>query len=292
MDTITSRAISPLRQRMLEDMRMRKMERRTQDAYIRAVRRFAGYLHRSADSATVQDLRNFQLHLVDTGTSPATLNATLTGLRFFFDVTVGREEIMARIQPVKLPRSLPVVLSPQEVSRLIAAASNVKHQAALSIAYGAGLRASEVVNLKVTDVDSQRMTLRVEQGKGHKDRYAMLSPVLLQRLRSWWRIAHAQGRMLPGGWLFPGMNPTNALTTRQLNRAVHDAADAAGIDKRVSMHTLRHSFATHLLERKVDVRVIQVLLGHKRLETTTVYTHVATDLLHEVLSPLEALPPV
>ena len=292
MDTITSGTITPLRQRMLEDMRMRKMERRTQDAYIRAVRRFAGYLHRSPDSATVQDLRNFQLHLVDTGTSPATLNATLTGLRFFFDVTVGREEIMARIQPVKLPRSLPVVLSPQEVSRLIAAASNVKHQAALSIAYGAGLRASEVVNLKVTDVDSQRMTLRVEQGKGHKDRYAMLSPVLLQRLRSWWRIAHAQGRMLPGGWLFPGMNPTNALTTRQLNRAVHDAADAAGIDKRVSMHTLRHSFATHVLERKVDVRVIQVLLGHKRLETTTVYTHVATDLLHEVLSPLEALPPV
>ena len=292
MDTITSGTITPLRQRMLEDMRMRKMERRTQDAYIRAVRRFAGYLHRSPDLATVQDLRNFQLHLVDTGTSPATLNATLTGLRFFFDITVGREEIMARIQPVKLPRSLPVVLSPQEVSRLIAAASNVKHQAALSIAYGAGLRASEVVNLKVTDVDSQRMTLRVEQGKGHKDRYAMLSPVLLQRLRSWWRIAHAQGRMLPGGWLFPGMNPTNALTTRQLNRAVHDAADAAGIDKRVSMHTLRHSFATHLLERKVDVRVIQVLLGHKRLETTTVYTHVATDLLHEVLSPLEALPPV
>ncbi|MBT2326644.1 site-specific integrase, partial [Variovorax paradoxus] len=239
MDTITS-GVTPLRQRMLEDMRMRKLERRTQDAYIRAVRRFAAYLHRSPDSATVQDLRNFQLHLVDTGTSPMTLNATLTGLRFFFDVTVGHEEIMAKIQPVKLPRSLPVVLSPQEVSRLIAAASNVKHQVALSIAYGAGLRASEVVNLKVTDVDSQRMTLRVEQGKGHKDRYAMLSPVLLQRLRAWWRIAHAQGRMLPGGWLFPGMNPTDALSTRQLNRAVHDAADAAGIDKRVSMHTLRH----------------------------------------------------
>ena len=239
MDTITS-GVTPLRQRMLEDMRMRKMERRTQEAYVRAVSRFAAYLHRSPDSATVQDLRNFQLHLVDTGTSAATLNATLTGLRFFFDITVGREEIMARIQPVKLPRNLPVVLSPQEVSRLIAAASNVKHQAALSIAYGAGLRASEVVNLKVTDVDSQRMTLRVEQGKGRKDRYAMLSPVLLQRLRAWWRIGHAQGRMLPGGWLFPGMNPTDALTTRQLNRAVHEAADAAGIDKRVSMHSLRH----------------------------------------------------
>ncbi|SEB26618.1 site-specific integrase [Variovorax sp. YR216] len=290
MDTITS-GVTPLRQRMLEDMRLRKLERRTQEAYIRAVRRFAGYLHRSPDTATEQDLRNFQLHLVDTGTSPTTLNVTLTGLRFFFDVTVDHPQIMARIKPVKVPRRLPVVLSPQEVSRLIAAANNVKHQVALSLAYGTGLRASEVVNLKVTDVDSQRMTLRVEQGKGHKDRYAMLSPVLLQRLRTWWRIAHSQGRMLPGGWLFPGMDPTNALTTRQLNRAVHDAADTAGIQKRVSMHTLRHCFATHLLERKVDVRVIQVLLGHKRLETTTVYTHVATDLLHEVFSPLEALPP-
>ena len=288
MDTITS-GVTPLRQRMLEDMRMRKMERRTQEAYVRAVRRFAAYLHRSPDLATVQDLRNFQLHLVDTGTSAATLNATLTGLRFFFDITLDRAEIMARIQLVKLPRNLPVVLSPQEVSRLIAAASNVKHQAALSIAYGAGLRASEVVNLKVTDVDSQRMTLRVEQGKGRKDRYAMLSPVLLQRLRAWWRIGHAQGRMLPGGWLFPGMNPTDALTTRQLNRAVHEAADAAGIDKRVSMHSLRHSFATHLLEQKVDIRVIQVLLGHKKLETTALYAQVATDLLHEVVSPLERL---
>jgi site-specific recombinase XerD len=242
MDTITS-GVTPLRQRMLEDMRMRKFEPRTQEAYVRAVRKLAAYLHRPPDTATVEELRDFQLHLVDSGTSPVTLNATLSGLRFFFDVTVGRQEVMVRMQPVKLPRSLPVVLSPQEVARLIAAASNVKHQVALSVAYGTGLRASEVVNLKVTDVDSQRMTLRVEQGKGRKDRYAMLSPMLLQRLRTWWRIAHAQGRMLPGGWLFPGMNPTDALTTRQLNRAVHAAADAAGIHKRVSMHTLRHCFA-------------------------------------------------
>jgi site-specific recombinase XerD len=238
----------------------------------------------------VEDLRNFQLHLVDSGTSPITLNATLTGLRFFFDVTLGRIELMARMQPVKVPHTLPVVLSPEEVSRLIAAARNIKHQAALSVAYGAGLRASEVIGLKVTDVDSQRMTLRVWQGKGAKDRYAMLSPVLLQRLRTWWRVAHAQGRMLPGGWLFPGMAPMDPLTPRQLNRAVHDAAAAAGIDKRVTTHTLRHSFATHLLERKVDIRVIQVLLGHKKLETTAIYTHVATDLLREVIGPLEPLP--
>lgn len=290
MDKITS-AVTPLRQRMLEDMRMRKLELRTQEAYIRAVRKLAAYLHRSPDTATVEDLRNFQHHLVDTGASPMTLNVTLTGLRFFFDITLQRLGLMARMHPVKLQHKLPVVLSPEEVSRLIAAASNVKHQAALSVAYGAGLRASEVIHLKVTDVDSQRMTLRVEQGKGRKDRYAMLSSVLLLRLRAWWRIANRQGRMLPGGWLFPGLDPTDPLTPRQLNRAVHAAAEAAGIDKRISTHSLRHGFATHLLERKVDIRVIQVLLGHKRLETTAIYTHVAIDLLREVIGPLEPLPP-
>jgi integrase/recombinase XerD len=229
--------------------------------------------------------------LVDTGTSPVTLNATLTGLKFFFDITLGRGELMARMQPVKLPRTVPVVLSMQEAAALIAAARNIKHQAALSVAYGAGLRASEVCRLKVGDVDSQRMALRVEQGKGAKDRYAMLSPVVLQRLRAWWRIGHAQGKILPGGWLFPGLDVMEPLSARQLNRAVHDAASAAGIAKRVTTHTLRHSFATHLLERKVDIRVIQVLLGHKKLETTSIYAHVATDLLREVIGPLEELPP-
>ena len=135
------------------------------------------------------------------------------------------------------------------------------------------------------------MVLRVEQGKGAKDRYAMLSPVVLQRLRTWWRVGHAQGKILPGGWLFPGLNPVDPVTPRQINRAVAEAAQAAGIDKRVTPHTLRHSFATHLLERKVDIRVIQVLLGHKKLETTSIYTHVATDLLQEVMGPLEVLPP-
>src|SRR5204863_8182595 len=149
------------------------------------------------------------------------------------------------------------------------------------------LRASDASSRKVSDIDSQRMTLRIEQGKGHKDRYAMLPPVLLERLRVWWRVARAQGKMLDGGWLFPGLNPIEPLSTRQLNRAIHAAAKAAGIDKRVSMHTFRHSFATHLLEQKVDIRVIQVLLGHKKLETTALYTHVATDVLREVISPLE-----
>ena len=287
--TASTHTISPLRQRMIDDMRLRKLADKTQTHYLRAVRQFAAYLGRSPDTARTEDLRNYQLHLVDQGISPVSLNAAISGLKFFFDITLGRVELMARMRPVRVPRTLPVVLSPEEVSRLIAAAGNLKHQTALSVAYGAGLRASEVVALKVGDVDSQRMTLRIEQGKGRKDRYAMLSPVLLERLRVWWKVARAQGKMLDGGWLFPGLDPLDPLSTRQLNRAIHVAADLAGIDKRVSMHTLRHSFATHLLEQKVDIRVIQVLLGHKKLDTTAIYTQVATDLLREVISPLEAL---
>lgn len=291
MSTFTQ-APSEMRLRMIEDMRMRKLELRTREAYIRAVLKLAKYLRRPPETATAEELRNFQLHLVDQGVSPITLNATITGLKFFFDVTVGHSEVMAKMQPVHVPRTLPVILSREEVGRLIAAAGNLKHQTALAVAYGAGLRASEVTALKVGDIDSQRMTLRIEQGKGRKDRYAMLSPVLLERLRVWWKVARAQGKMFDGGWLFPGLNPIESLSTRQLNRAIHAAADAAQIDKRVSLHTLRHSFATHLLEQKVDIRVIQVLLGHKKLDTTALYVQVATDVLREVVSPLDTLEPL
>ncbi|MDW3681587.1 site-specific integrase [Cupriavidus sp. CV2] len=287
--SVATPTISPLRQRMIEDMRMRKLSDKTQTHYLRAVRQFAVFLGRSPDTASTEDLRRYQLHLVDHGISPVSLNAAITGLKFFFEVTLGDAQRMAKMRPVRVPRILPVVLSPDEVARVLAAAGNLKHQTALAVAYGAGLRASEVVALKVTDVDSERMTLRIEQGKGRKDRYAMLSPVLLERLRVWWRVAHAQGKMLDGGWLFPGLNPIESLSVRQLNRAIHAAAQDAQIDKRVSMHTLRHSFATHLLEQKVDIRVIQVLLGHKKLETTALYAQVATDLLREVVSPLENL---
>ncbi|MDH4284845.1 MAG: site-specific integrase [Gallionellaceae bacterium] len=281
--------ISPLRQRMLDDMRMRKLAPKTQSGYIRAVRNLARFLGRSPDTATAEDLRRYQLHLVDNGTSAITINATIAALKFFFEVTARRAEVMGAMEPVRVPHKLPVVLSREEVARLIQSAPSLKYQAALSVAYGAGLRASEVVALKVGDIDSQRMILRIEQGKGSKDRYAMLSPLLLDCLRAWWKAARAQGKMLDGGWLFPGQNPINPLSTRQLNRAIHAAAVAAEIDKRIAMHTLRHSFATHLLEQKVDIRVIQVLLGHKKIETTTIYTQVATDLLREVVSPLEAL---
>jgi site-specific recombinase XerD len=276
---------------MIDDMRMRKLELKTRTAYLRAVKKLAGFLKRSPDTATVEDLRRFQLYLVDQGTSPITINATISGLKFFFGITLGQGELMLKMQTMRVPQKLPVVLSRDEVTRLIAAAPNLKSQTALSVAYATGLRVSEVIGLKVTDIDSKRMTLRVEQGKGSKDRYAMLPPLLLERLRAWWRLANAQGKMLPGGWLFPGMNPTNPLTARQLNRAIVIAAETARIDKRVSMHTLRHSFATHLLEQKVDIRLIQVMLGHKKLETTVVYTHVATEILREVVNPLEAIQP-
>jgi site-specific recombinase XerD len=194
---------------------------------------------------------------------------------------------------VREPRRLPVILSPEEVRRLLDAAPGLKYRAALSLAYGAGLRASEVVSLKVSDIDSdsERMVIRVEQGKGRKDRYAMLPPALLELLRAWWLAARPLGVMLPGGWLFPGQNPVNPLTTRQLRRAFDGAREAAGIDKRASLHTLRHCFATHLLEQKVDIRVIQVLLGHKKLDTTARYSQVASTTLRAVKSPLEHLSP-
>ena len=288
--TQTPQTISPLRQRMSDDMRSRKFAPKIQTLNIRAMNRLAGYLGRLPDSATVEDLRRFQLYLVDHGTSPITLNATIAGLKFFFEVTLDRPDAMARMSTVRVPRKLPVILSVEEVTRFLDAAPGLKYRAALSVAYGAGLRASEVVSLKVGDIDSERMVMRVEQGKGRRDRYAMLSPTLLEVLRAWWHEGHTQGRMLPGGWLFPGQNPVDPLSTRQLNRACHAAADEAGITKRVSLHTLRHSFATHLLEQKVDIRVIQVLLGHKKLETTALYAQVATEVLREVISPLEALP--
>jgi len=287
--TDSNKSISPLRQRMIEDMTLRKLQPKTQLGYIRAVKKLAGFLGRPPDTASAEDLRRFQLHLVEEGVSSTTINATITGLKFFFGVSLERPSVLQRMSRVRQPQKLPQVLSVDEVERLLTGASNPKHRAALAVAYGAGLRASEVVHLKIADIDSERMIVRVNQGKGQRDRYAMLSPSLLELLRAWWRHGHAQGKILPGGWLFPGRNPVNPLSTRQLNTACHTAARVAGLDKRISMHTLRHSFATHLLENKVDIRVIQVLLGHRKLETTARYSHVATRMLGEVTSPLEHL---
>jgi integrase/recombinase XerD len=278
---MTEQAISPLRRRMIEDMTIRKLAPKTQQGYIRTVKDFAAFLSRSPDTASVEDVRRFQLHLAESGAHTPILNHTVSALRFFFRVTLKRHDIIEHTTFIREPRKLPVVLSPEEVARLLNAAPGLKYKAALSVAYGAGLRAAEVVSLKVCDIDSRRMIVRVEQGKGHKDRNVMLSPSLLDLLRAWWRVAR------PRGWLFPGRNPVQPMTTRQLNRACHAAAEAAGIEKNVSPHTLRHSFATHLLEQNTDIRVIQVLLGHAKLENTALYARVATKTIQQVMSPLE-----
>jgi integrase/recombinase XerD len=254
---MTDEAMSPLRRRMIEDMTIRKLSPKTQQGYVRIIRDFAAFLNRSPDTASLEDVRRFQLHLVTRGAHIAVLNHTVAALRFLFRVTLRRPDIIDYTTFVHEPRKLPVVLSPEEVARLLDAAPGLKYKAALSVAYGAGLRAAEVISLKVGDIDSKRMVIRVEQGKGRKDRYVMLSPQLLDLLRDWWRTAR------PQGWLFPGRDRVRPMTARQLNYACHAAADRAGIDKRVSLHTLRHSFATHLLEQNIDIRVIQVLLGHK-----------------------------
>ena len=282
--------ISSLRQRMIEDMTMRKLAARTQSSYICAVKKLADYLGHSPHTAPAEDLRRFQLHLTDTGTSRITINTTITALRFFFEVTVGDKNVVGKLKTVPVPRKLPVVLSREEVSRLLEATTSLKYKVAFSIAYGAGLRMNEVATLKISDIDGERKTLHVEQGKGRKDRYAMLSPALLDILHRWWKEGRASGLLLDGGWLFPGQNPVNPISNRQLSRAIIAAAADAEIDKRVTMHLLRHSFATHLLEQKVDIRLIQVLLGHSKLETTSLYAQVATDILQEVTSPLEILP--
>ena len=284
------KSITPLRARMLEDMRMRRLSPATQKAYVSAVELLARFLRRSPDTATAEDLRDFQLHLVDTGASASILNNRLTGLKFFYRNTVGAPEVLSLISPVREPERLPVVLSPEEVAEILVCAPSLKAQTALSVSYGAGLRASEVARLKSTDIDSDRMVIRVDQGKGSRDRTAMLSEVLLAQLREWYRHARSKHAIKPGGWLFPGMNLRRHLSSRQLNRLFHQACDAAGIERTVSLHTLRHSFATHLLEQKTDVRVIQVLLGHKKLETTARYAHVASKHLLDVKSPLERLP--
>jgi site-specific recombinase XerD len=278
---MTDETVSPLRRRMIEDMTIRKFAPKTQHGYVQRVKNFAAFLGRSPDTASFEDVRRYQLHLASSGVSVPTLNQAVSTLRFFFRVTLKRYEIVEHTHVIHEPRKLPVVLSPEEVARLLDAAPGLKYKAALSVAYGAGLRAAEVVSLKVADIDSKRMIIRVERGKGGKDRNVMLSPHLLELLRTWWKAAR------PRGWLFPGRAPAQPMTTRQLNRACHAAAQMAEINKRVSLHTLRHSFATHLLEQKVDVRIVQVLLGHAKLETTALYTHVATKTLSEVMSPLE-----
>ena len=275
---MTEERITPLRARMIEDMRIRGMGEKAQKAHIGAIRDFAGFLKRSPDTATPEDLRAYQLHMTDAGVTPSTFNARIVALRFFFGMTCGREDMKRYMQFRTQPRKLPVVFSVEEVSDLLMAAPGpgLKYRAALSISYGAGLRAAEVCNLKIGDIDSDRMLIHVEQGKGRKDRKVMLSPGLLDLLRAWWREAR------PEGWLFPGKPKINPISPRQLNRAFTSAKSMAGIAKPATLHTLRHSFATHLLAAGTDLRSLQELLGHASLGSTQIYTKVDAAVLLDV----------
>ena len=287
--SILDAPVSPLRQRLIDAMTMRRFSRETQRNYIRDVGRFATFLGRRLDTASADDLRRFQVEQREAGVPVPTMNSIVSALRFLFTYTLDRPDLARKLVRLAHPRRLPVVLSRDEVARLLNATTCLKHQAALSVAYGAGLRVAEVSALKVGDVDSERMLLRVERGKGGQPRNAMLSTDLLALLRQWWKVGRQQGVMHRDGWLFPGQHACKPISPRQLHRIVVEAAQAADIAKRVGPHTLRHSFATHLLEDGTDIRVIQVLLGHAKLENTAFYTKVATRTVRAVVSPLDKL---
>jgi integrase/recombinase XerD len=289
---MTTDTVSPLRQRMIEDMNSRNLGAGTQRGHIRSCKRFAAFLKRSPDTTTIEDIRLFQLHLAEAGVSICTRNRIMTGLRFLFRVTLRRLDLATEIYHVREPEKLPLVMSPDEMKRLLAVASSLKARIMLSLGYGCGLRAGEVVRLKVKHIDSAQKIIRVEQSKGRKDRNVMLSRDTLDLLRQWWKVRRSRdesGMPSEERWLFPGNRPGKPMSTRHLNRLFHKAAQAAGIKKRVTLHGLRHSFATHLLERGTNIRVIQALLGHSKLETTARYAHVATGMISAVESPLDLL---
>jgi len=278
-----TKQISPLRQRMIDDMTIRNMSPNTKNIYISAVARFSAYHRRSPDQLGLEDIRDYHLHLVSRNLKPTTINPIMGALRFFYGKTLGQKDIVDEIPYARRADSLPAVLSREEVERFLKTVRNLKMRTAFITIYAAGLRVSELVALTSRDIDSTRMVIAVRHGKGGKDRYVMLSEQLLGILRDYWK------RTRPTHWLFPGPDPLQPVTTRSLQRVFHDAAEAAGLDKNVTVHTLRHSFATHLLEQKVDIRVIQGLLGHRNINSTTRYTRVAVDTIRQIQSPLEQL---
>ena len=289
MSTVT---VSPLRQRMIEDMNARKLCAETQRGHIHSCRRFAAFLKQSPDTATAEDIRRFQLHLSETGVSICNRNRIMTGLRFLLRVTLRRFDLAAEIYHIREPQKIPLVMSQDETRRLLAVASSLKARTLLSLGYGCGLRAGEVVRLKVKHIDRAQNIIRVEQSKGRKDRNVMLSAEMLDLLRQWWKVRpsrHDAGTPMQERWLFPGTKRGQTMSTRQLNRLFHEAADAARIRKGVTLHALRHSFATHLLEHGTDIRKIQAVLGHDKLDTTARYTRVATGVIAGIESPLDRL---
>src|SRR5207344_2029810 len=283
---------SPLRQRMIEDMAARKLNPHTQRSHVYSRKRFAAWLKRSPDTATPDEVRRFQLYLIESGASICNRNRIMTGVRFLFRVTLRRHDLAAEVWHIKEPQKLPPVLSPEEVMRILAMATSLKARAMLTLAYGCGLRAGEVVRLRAGNIDSEQMIIRIVQSKGRKDRHVMLPAEVLELLRQWWKARPTEqdaGVAPEQRWLFPGRDEHRPLTTRQFGRLFKEAAKAAALRKTVSLHSLRHSFATHLLERGEDIRVIQALLGHSKPETTARYSRVAIGLIAKIESPLEGL---
>ena len=275
--------LSPLRRRMIDDMTIRNLSPATQRSYLHAVAKFSRHFGRAPDTLGLGEVRDFQVHLVAKGVSWGALNQTVCALRFFYGVTLGEATVPERIPYARTPRKLPVILSADEVVRFLEAVSSVKSRSALTTAYAAGLRASEVAGLMIADIDSARGVIRVRHGKGAKDRDVMLSTQLLGILRAYWRLAR------PQRFLFPGRDEDRPISPTVLHAACRSAVEAAGLSKRVTLHTLRHSFATHLLENGADIRIIQALLGHANLSSTARYTHVAAHIIRATPSPLDRL---
>jgi integrase/recombinase XerD len=288
----TTNTVSPLRQRMIEDMTARKLEPHSQRSHIHSCRRFAAFLKRSPDTATADDIRRFQLYLVESGLSIGNRNRIMTGVKFLFRVTLRRHDLAAEIYHLKEPQKLPLTMSPDEAERLLAMAASLRDHVMLCLGYGCGLRAGEIVRLRPGDIDSAQKIIRIVQSKGRKDRHVMLPEELLLSLRQWWTVRPTRYDAdvpVSERWLFPGCRRGQHLTTRHLSRIFHESAAAAGITKRVSLHSLRHSFATELLEKGTDIRYIQALLGHSKLDTTSRYTRVATGRIATIDSPLKQL---
>ncbi len=279
--------MTPLRQRMLEDMSVRNLAENTQSAYLQQVAAYSRYFGRSPDQLGPEEIRTYQLYLMEVrALTPSSICVATGALRFLYKITLKRTWAVEEIPMPKRPRKLPEILSLEEVRHFLDAIINHKHRAILMTAYAAGLRVSEATHLKVTDIDSQRMMLRVEQGKGMKDRYVMLSPRLLDVLRTYWKSAR------PTQWMFPGEVPGQPITREAVGLACQKARRDAGITKPITPHALRHAFATHLLESGADLRTIQLLLGHRSLATTARYLKVATTTVCATTSPFDLLPKV
>jgi len=277
---------------MIDDMAARKLGRHSQRSHIESCKRFTVWLKRSPDTATADEVRAFQLHLIESGCCIGNRNRIMSGVKSLLRVTLRRHDLVAEIYHLREPQRVPLILSQDETRRLLLMAPNLKTRVLLSLAYGTGLRVGEVVRLKIRHIDSVQSIIRVEQGKGRKDRHVMLSPEALTLLRDWWAersIRWDAGVSAGDRWLFPGRRNGLHLSTHQVSRLFHEATEVAGIRKAVTLHTLRHSFATHLFDRGVDIRTIQALLGHDKLETTARYTRVATGMISSVESPLDNL---